>query len=100
LVIPAYSGQVTASSANGVVTVNKHATLLEVNGWWALIPLAIPVLIVLIPMIFPNRWVRVGAAVALACFVFITGLSIGLFYLPSLVTLFAATVLSPKSHAL
>ncbi len=88
LIVPVYSGQ----SGNGIVTVQTHATLLEENGAFALIPLMIPVLMASTPMIFPHSWVRVGATILLALFVFIAGFSIGLFYVPSAVLMYVATL--------
>ena len=85
LIVPVYSGQTSVNSGKGNVTVQTHATLLEVNGTSVLIPLAIPVLIVSIPTIFQHSWVRIGATIVLYIFVFIGGYSIGLFYAPSAV---------------
>ncbi len=99
LVVPIYSGQAERDTAQGVMAVHTSSTLLGVNGPWALIPLLIPVLIALLPLIFSNRWVCIVATVALALFVFIAGLSIGLFYLPAAATLFAASVRSLEPHA-
>jgi hypothetical protein len=99
LVVPIYSGQAESDTATGVITVHTRATLLGVNGPQALIPLLIPVLIALMPLIFSNRWVPIVATVALGLFVFIAGFSIGLFYLPSAVNLFAASVRSLEPSA-
>ena len=95
LVVPSYSGLTETRSATGVISVTTHhATLLEVNGRRALIPLLIPVLIVVMPLIFRSRWVCIGATVVLTFFVVIASFSISLFYLPSAGTLFVASVLS------
>ncbi len=90
LIVPVYSGQ----SGNGIVTVQTHATLLEVNGAFALIPLMIPVLMALMPTIFPHTWARLGASILLSLFVLIAGFSIGLFYGPSALVMYVATASS------
>src|SRR5216683_671518 len=78
LVLPTYSGWSSESPF-----VQQHATLLQVNGPRALIALAIPVLIALIPVLLPKWWVRLVAGVVLGAFVGVAGFSIGLFYAPS-----------------
>ena len=62
LVWPVYSG------FDGVRT--TQATLLQVNGYWALVPVGFPVVI--------------------GGFSFISGFSVGLFYLPAAVTMLLA----------
>lgn len=73
LVVPAYSP--------------GGATLLEVNGPWVLLLLAFPVLIALLPLVFPKQAIRIIAAIILGGFAFLGGFSIGLFYFPSVVTM-------------
>jgi hypothetical protein len=91
LVLPTYSGWSSESPS-----VQQHATLLQVNGPRALIALAIPVLIALVPVLLPKRWVRLLAALVLAAFVVVGGFSIGLFYAPSaFVMLMAGLVSAP-----
>jgi hypothetical protein len=75
LVLPTYSGWSSESPF-----VQQHATLLQVNGPRALIALAIPVLIALVPVLLPTWWVRIVAGLILAAFVVVGGFSIGLFY--------------------
>ena len=75
LVIPAY---------------NTGATLIEVNGAWAIFPLTIPVLLALPPMIWPRRAAAVASASLLGAFVLVSGGSIGLFYLPALAAMIVA----------
>ena len=70
LVLPTYSGWSSESPL-----VQQHATLLQVNGPRALIPLAIPVLIALIPVLLPKWWVRLVAGVVLGAFVGVAGFS-------------------------
>ena len=71
-----------------------HATLLQINGPGALIALAIPVLVALVPVILPKWWVRIAAGVVLAAFVGVGGFSIGLFYAPSAAIMLIAGLLS------
>jgi hypothetical protein len=78
LVLPTYSGWSSESPL-----LQQHATLLQVNGPRALIALAIPVLIALVPVLLPKWWVRLVAGLVLAAFVVVAGFSIGLFYASS-----------------
>ena len=76
--------------------VEEHATLLQVNGPRALIALAIPVLIALVPVLLRKWWVRLVAGLVLAAFVVVAGFSIGLFYAPSaFIMLMAGLVSAP-----
>jgi hypothetical protein len=79
---PAYSG-----FNNGRPTT---ATLLEVNGQWAIVPVLLPVVVALVPVIFPHRVIRIIAAVILGAFAAIAGFSIGLFYIPAALAMVAA----------
>jgi hypothetical protein len=58
LVWPVYSG------FDGSHT--RHATLLEVNGEWAIIPVMFPVLIALMPLVFRKQAVRITATGSVA----------------------------------
>jgi hypothetical protein len=94
LVIPTYNGETRSTDAQGHTTVTRtQATLLEVNGRWTLLSLGVPVLIALIPVLIPKRGVRIGAAILLGVFAIIGGFSIGLFYVPSALTMIVAAVL-------
>ncbi len=73
LVVPVYSG-----SSDGHPT---RATLLQVNGSWAIIPVMFPVLVALGPLVFRKQVVRVIAAIVMGGLVLISGMSIGMFYL-------------------
>jgi hypothetical protein len=82
LVYPVYSG-----------LNNSHptrATLLEVNGQSAIIPVALPVVVALVPVLFPHRVIRIIAAVVLGAFALIGGFTIGLFYVPAAVAMVVA----------
>jgi hypothetical protein len=74
LILPVYSG----FDGNRVT----HATLLEMNGTWAIFPVMLPVLIAATPLLFRKQAVRIIAMVLLCGFVLIA-MSIGLFYLPA-----------------
>ena len=86
LVAPVYS-----SGSGG------NATLLQVNGPRILIPLAIPLVVSLLPMLSRRRGVCIGAAIVLSAFCIVSGFSIGLFYAPSAVTMIVAGARSPAS---
>jgi len=83
LVVPVYAGS------------GGHATLLQVNGSRVFIPLAIPVVVSLLPILSRRRGVSIGAAIVLSAFCIVGGFSIGLFYVPSAVTMIVAGALSP-----
>jgi hypothetical protein len=54
-----------------------HKTLLQVNGWWVIVPVMFPVLVVLVPLLVRKQAVRSVAAMVMGGFVFISGFSIG-----------------------
>lgn len=94
LVMPTYNGETHSTDAKGHMTVTRtQATLLQVNGRSALISLGIPVLIALIPVLIPKRGVSIGAAILLSVFAILGGFTIGLFYVPSAITMIVAAVL-------
>jgi hypothetical protein len=72
---PAYSG-----FQDGRPT---HATLIEVNGEWVIVPVMFPVLVALVSLVVRKQVVRIIAAIVMGAFVFLGGMSIGLFYLPA-----------------
>jgi hypothetical protein len=67
----------------------KDATLVEVNGAWALVPVTFPVVIALVPLVYRKQAVRVVAAILMGGFALIA-MSIGLFYLPSAIVMVLA----------
>jgi hypothetical protein len=89
LVGPAYSG-----SAGGRTT---HATLVEVNGSWVVLPVMFPVLTALVPLIFHKQALRIIATILIGGFAFISGFSIGLFYLPAAITMLLAACVTPSA---
>ncbi len=88
LVLPVYS--IGSSESNSL----RHATLLGVNGPLALVALAIPVLIALLPLLIPKFSARLIAGVILLVFAVISGFSMGLFYFPSAILMVMAGLLS------
>jgi hypothetical protein len=55
-----------------------------------MIPMLLPVLVALIPVVFPRRGVRIAAAVLLGAFVVVASFTIGLFYAPATVAMVVA----------
>ena len=91
LVWPVYSG------FDGVR--GTHATLLQVNGHWVIAPVGFPVVIALLPLVFRRQAIRILAAVLIGGFSFISGFSIGLFYVPPALTMLLAACVAPAfSH--
>jgi hypothetical protein len=75
LVGPVYSG-----FSNGRPT---RATLIEINGDRVIVPVMFPALVALASLILHRQRVRIVAAIVMGVFVLISGMSIGLFYLPA-----------------
>lgn len=72
---------------------SNGATLLQVNGSWAVVPVIFPVVVALLPGIFRKQAVRIVAAIVMGAFALVAGMSIGLFYVPAaIVMLLAACV--------
>ena len=69
-----------------------RTTLLQKEGLWVLIPLSFPVVVTLLPLVFPKQAVRIGASIIIWLFAILGGFSIGLFYIPSAVVLLGACV--------
>ncbi len=100
----AYSGESETASSTGVVTrQSEHASLIAVNGFWpTVIPLAVPVVLCALGLLFAVKawrtplWV---VACVLAVFSFITGFSIGLFFMPAAVVLVLAATRTPATRA-
>ena len=74
----------------------QRATLIQVNGSGVLLPLSFPVLITLLPLVFRKLPVMVAAAVVMCGFAFISGFSIGMFYMPSAVMALLAACVAPR----
>ena len=65
------------------------ATLLQVNGGWAVVPVAFPVGVALMAAVFGKRAIRIFAAFVMCAFAFIA-MSIGLFYVPAAILMVLA----------
>lgn len=74
-------------------------TLIQVNGWIALLPLSFPVIVAVTALVLSRsvlaRRARWLAAMVLLGFVVLTGFSIGVFYLPAAAAMVAAALLKP-----
>jgi hypothetical protein len=57
--------------------------------WWLIL---LPVLLVPLPVLVPRQIVRVSCAVGMTGWCFITGFSIGSFFLPTLIAMWAAVM--------
>jgi hypothetical protein len=83
-------------AGNSAIVSTGRATLLQVNGWTALIPVLIPVLIcgvvVYRTRTLPARGAPAVGAALLSVLVVLGGFSIGMFYAPSAVTMLLAAL--------
>jgi hypothetical protein len=89
LVLPIYSG------FNG--TRPSRATLVEINGPWILLLLAIPVVITLQPLVFRRHSVQVVTTILIAGFTVLSSFSIGLFFVPATIVTLLATFAKPTA---
>lgn len=67
-----------------------HATLMQVNGSWAILPVLFPVFLAFMPLVFRKQALRTMAAVVMLAFSFISGFTIGLFYVPAAIAMLLA----------
>ena len=72
-----------------------HATLLQFNGPWIIIPVMFPVLIALTPLVFRKQAVRIAAAIVMGAFALISGF--GLFYFPAAILMLLAACVEPSA---
>ena len=98
-----YQGvSVTASSSGEVTQRSEQASLLAENGMWALGLLAIPVALTVLGVCGAARSYRFllwSVAAVLLVFSIVSGMTIGLFYLPAAIVLLVAAALSNSSRA-
>jgi hypothetical protein len=104
--LPVYQGMVEAtrlepSAARAGAGSGTQATLLEVNGPWAVVVLLIPIAVATGPLLLLRR-VRWRTAVfvstvLLSILVVISGFSVGVFYAPSALALGIAALLELRS---
>ena len=93
---------VTASSSGAVVQRSEQASLLAENGMWALGLLAIPVALAglgVLGALRSHRFLLWSVAGVLLAFSIISGMTIGLFYLPAAIALLVAATLCTSSRA-
>jgi hypothetical protein len=100
----AYSGESETGSSTGVVTQqSEHSSLISVNGFWqSVIPLAIPVALCAVALLLAMKGWRTplwAFAITLAAYSFVTGFSIGLYFLPAAVVLVLAATRTPPRSA-
>jgi hypothetical protein len=75
----------------------KTRTLVEINGPWALVVLAFPTVLALLPVVFPKRAVRILSATRLVIFSLLGAFTVGLAYLPAAVAMgFGAAARHPE----
>jgi hypothetical protein len=90
LILPTYSAGFGAPSK----------TLVEVNGQWVIGPVMFPVVIALVPVIFPARAMRLVAAALMGGFTVVGSFTIGLFYLPASLLMLMAAVRNDEGAGL
>lgn len=76
--------------SDAVVCENSTSSLVEGEGGGVLAVLAVPALLALLGLAWPARTALVAVAVLLSIGVVLSGFSIGLFYVPTAVTAWAA----------
>jgi hypothetical protein len=91
LTLPVYHAQTSLQHSGEASTVElRHETLSGVNGPAVRFLLAIPVIVSGVPILLRFRAVRIVSAVLLVGWVVIGAASVGLFYLPSAITMILA----------
>ena len=80
----------TASSGGETACWSRRRSLLDSEGASVLVVLAVPVLITLLPLLWPGRRCRLVVAVVLTVATLLALASIGLFLLPTLALAWAA----------
>lgn len=88
----------TVSSSPGTTPEHtvEQLTLLQTHPPTVLLPLAVPLLLTLLPLLVPRRaawWTAVGCTILLLGFIVLAIASVGWFYLPALAAALAAVVL-------
>jgi hypothetical protein len=101
LVVPTGREELVSVGSSGEMTrSSRSTTLVQSDGWSALVPLAIPVVLAGVPPAFRrSRWRGVAlaaASVLLLAFVVLSAASIGLFYLPVAGAMVAAAIVDGR----
>ena len=94
MVAPLYAGNRQDTSGWHSMT---HQTLLQVNGVRGILPVLLPGAATLLPVLFPNQVLRVIAIILTGGIVVLGILSIGIFYVPAVITMFVAVTAKPLS---
>jgi hypothetical protein len=76
LYVPAYKGGPAGEETK---------TLVEVNGSWTFVVLTIPVVMALVPILYPHRVFRIISAVLITLFALLGSMTVGLAYFPAAV---------------
>ena len=74
-----------------------HATLLEINAAWVIIPVVVPVVLASLPVISRKQAVRIVAAISMLGFTMIS-VSIGLLYMPASIMMLLATCVEDSAQ--
>jgi hypothetical protein len=77
---------------------HTHLTLFEVTGVRTLIPVIFPVAVAFVPLVLRKQVVRISAAVIMCGFTFISGFSIGLYYLPAAIMMLLAACVADSAR--
>lgn len=96
-------GTQTSTDSNGAVT-TKHISLLSNEGHSVLIIVAVPALLVGVPLLFrsaaASRRSRIAVAFVLGCLVMLGAMSIGLFFVPTLAVMIVSLTAQPPDRGL
>jgi len=93
MVVPFYSG----GRGDNTGWHTTHQTLLEVNGVRGIIPLLLPVAATLLPVLCRYQVLRIVAIILTGGIVVLGILSIGIFYVPAVITMLVAVIAKPPS---
>jgi hypothetical protein len=93
----------TGPAASAVVTTSRQRALVESEGVAVLVPMAVPMCVAAVPLLFRRSpragALRVAAAVMLGFGCLAALASVGLFYLPALAALVAAAISGRSTRA-
>lgn len=96
--------EVTETATSGVAgtTEVESVSLLTEDGWIALVPLSIPVLLAALPLVSGRRcprWLAIVQAALLGAFLVVSLLSVGIFYAPAFLAALTGVFLRGGSPA-
>jgi hypothetical protein len=95
--VPIGSGEsCTASDTGAAVCTTSHDTLLDTEGGSVLVVLLVPAAIALVGVVRPTARTLQGVVAALAVAIVLGIMSIGVFYVPTLIAAIAAAVASAR----